>query len=112
VQQNLHSGWLVAAAAAANISVGWERELFTADTFIADAELPPAMHPINKAHAVVMMSLLDCFSVVLYFAVTLLIIWKARKLAYDADMHTVSMAVAVPLLVHLHTCQFVILRSR
>jgi predicted membrane protein len=70
--------------------VGWERELFTATTFIADADLPPATHPINKAHAIVAMSLLDCFSVVLYFAVTLLIIWKARKLARDADIHTVS----------------------
>lgn len=36
------------------------------------------------------MSLLDIFSVVLYFAAALLIIWRARKLAHDADMHTVS----------------------
>ncbi|WIA18083.1 hypothetical protein OEZ85_009564 [Tetradesmus obliquus] len=73
-----------------SLEVGWERELLTATTFIADAELPPATHPINKAHALAAMSLLDCFSVALYFAVTLLIIWKARKLAYDADMHTVT----------------------
>jgi hypothetical protein len=71
-------------------AAGWERELFTATTFIADAELAPATYPINKARAIVAMSLLDCVSVVLYFAATLLIIWKARKLAHDADMHTVS----------------------
>jgi hypothetical protein len=70
-------------------AAGWERELFTATTFLADAEQEPATHPINKARAIVAMSLLDCVSVVLYFAATLLIIWRARKLAHDADMHTV-----------------------
>jgi hypothetical protein len=79
-----------AAAAAVLNSAGWERELFTATSFLSDAELAPATHPINKARAIVAMSLLDCVSVVLYFAATLLIIWKARKLAHDADMHTVS----------------------
>lgn len=69
---------------------GWERELLTSNTFMADAALPPATQPFDKKAAIIAMSVLDCFGVVLYFVVTLGLILVARKLAHDADMHTVK----------------------
>lgn len=50
----------------------------------------PATHPFNKQSAIIAMSVLDFVGVVVYFAVTFGLVWVARKLAHNADMHTVT----------------------
>eukprot|EP00775_Hariotina_reticulata_P002590 gene2590-2892_t len=73
-----------------SISHGWQKEVQVSDTFMADAALAPATSPINKASAIIVMSVLDLFGCLAYFCTTMWLIVVARKLAHDADVQTIT----------------------
>jgi hypothetical protein len=57
---------------------------------MADAALAPATLPINKASAIIAMSVLDLCGCLMYFCITMWLIVVARKLAHDADVQTIT----------------------
>ncbi|KAF8062000.1 Pigl [Scenedesmus sp. PABB004] len=78
-------------AAALNATLdGWEREAAVSAAFLADAGAAPATAPFNKAAAVTAMSAIDCVAALAYFAATLALGARARTLARQADVHTVT----------------------
>ncbi len=58
---------------------------------MSDAHEPPATARFNKAAAVVAMSILDAVASLAYVATCIVLAWRARRFAHDADVHTVTL---------------------